>query len=167
MIILISRSRSGHLLHKYMVFIFCCYIRIYFYIRNIESVLFSSQKPCAPVNSSSFVNMKGLNVKPSHGTVCAVYVKNWNQELAWCPFWGGIRCCHNDKRPCHLGGGGGGGGDTTLTYDFNVSICVVNFVGRGLGRTLHTETICRHFDAIFITGCTESCHFDNFRCSQW
>ena len=26
---------------------------------------------------------------------------------------------------------------------------------------------CRHFDEIFVTGGTESCHFDNFRCSQW
>ena len=26
---------------------------------------------------------------------------------------------------------------------------------------------CRHFDEIFITGCTVSCHFDNFQCSQW
>ena len=26
---------------------------------------------------------------------------------------------------------------------------------------------CRHFDEIFITGCTGSCHFDNFHCSQW
>ena len=26
---------------------------------------------------------------------------------------------------------------------------------------------CRRFDEIFITGCTESCHFDNFQCSQW
>ena len=26
---------------------------------------------------------------------------------------------------------------------------------------------CHHFDESFITGCTESCHFDNFRCSQW
>ena len=25
----------------------------------------------------------------------------------------------------------------------------------------------RHFDEIFITGCTGSCHFDNFQCSQW
>ena len=25
----------------------------------------------------------------------------------------------------------------------------------------------RHFDSIFITGCTRSCHFDNFLCSQW
>ena len=24
-----------------------------------------------------------------------------------------------------------------------------------------------HFDEIFVTGCTESCHIDNFRCSQW
>ena len=26
---------------------------------------------------------------------------------------------------------------------------------------------CRHFDEISITDCTESCHFDNFQCSQW
>ena len=26
---------------------------------------------------------------------------------------------------------------------------------------------CRHFDEIFITGCTESCQNDNFWCSQW
>ena len=26
---------------------------------------------------------------------------------------------------------------------------------------------CRHFDKIFIIGCTGSCHFDNFQCSQW
>ena len=26
---------------------------------------------------------------------------------------------------------------------------------------------CRHFDEIFITGCSESCHFDNFQYSQW
>ena len=26
---------------------------------------------------------------------------------------------------------------------------------------------CRHFVEIFITGCTGSCHFDNFQCSQW
>ena len=25
---------------------------------------------------------------------------------------------------------------------------------------------CLHFDEIFITGCTESCQNDNFRCSQ-
>ena len=26
---------------------------------------------------------------------------------------------------------------------------------------------CRPFDEIVITGCTGSCHFDNFQCSQW
>ena len=26
---------------------------------------------------------------------------------------------------------------------------------------------CRHFDEILITGCTGSCHFDNFQCNQW
>ena len=33
------------------------------------------------------------------------------------------------------------------------------------GTTLKRK--CRHFDEIFITGCTGSCHFDNFQCSQW
>ena len=40
---------------------------------------------------------------------------------------------------------------------------------RGSGNNL-TSTLkrkCRHFDEIFITGCTGSCHFDNFQCSQW
>ena len=31
----------------------------------------------------------------------------------------------------------------------------------------YTERKCRHFDEILITGCTGSCHFDNFQCSQW
>ena len=26
---------------------------------------------------------------------------------------------------------------------------------------------CHNFDEIFIIGCTGSCHFDNFQCSQW
>ena len=26
---------------------------------------------------------------------------------------------------------------------------------------------CRHFDEILVTGCIGSCHFDDFRCSQW
>ena len=30
-----------------------------------------------------------------------------------------------------------------------------------------TERKCRHFDESLITGCTGSCHFDNFQCSQW
>ena len=33
------------------------------------------------------------------------------------------------------------------------------------GTTLKRK--CRHFDEILITGCTGSCHFDNFQCSQW
>ena len=32
---------------------------------------------------------------------------------------------------------------------------------------LHLALSKCHFDDIFFTGCTESCHFDNFRCSQW
>ena len=30
----------------------------------------------------------------------------------------------------------------------------------------HWKRKC-HFDEILITGCTGSCHFDNFQCSQW
>ena len=33
------------------------------------------------------------------------------------------------------------------------------------GSTLKRK--CRHFDEIFITVCTGSCHFDNFQCCQW
>ena len=35
------------------------------------------------------------------------------------------------------------------------------------GQYIHSlKRKCR-FDEIFITGCTESCHNDNFQCSQW
>ena len=34
-------------------------------------------------------------------------------------------------------------------------------------RPISLKRKCHHFDESFITGCTESCHFDNFRCSQW
>ena len=43
-------------------------------------------------------------------------------------------------------------------------VCVNMWTNR---TTTTTETIGRHFDAIFVTGCTESCHNDNFQCSQW
>ena len=33
--------------------------------------------------------------------------------------------------------------------------------------TVTLKRKCRHFDEILITGCTGSCHFDNFQCSQW
>ena len=42
-----------------------------------------------------------------------------------------------------------------------------------INTRLYPETSCSlkrkccHFDEILITDCTESCHFDNFRCSQW
>ena len=42
----------------------------------------------------------------------------------------------------------------------------MHFCVSKLGR--HTlKRKCCHFDEILITDCTESCHFDNFRCSQW
>ena len=34
-------------------------------------------------------------------------------------------------------------------------------------RAFPLKRKCCHFDEILITDCTESCHFDNFRCSQW
>ena len=34
-------------------------------------------------------------------------------------------------------------------------------------RTISMKRKCRHFDEIFVTGCTGSCHFDNFQWGQW
>ena len=34
-------------------------------------------------------------------------------------------------------------------------------------QPLSLKRKCRHFDEILITGCTGSCHFDNFQCSHW
>ena len=39
--------------------------------------------------------------------------------------------------------------------------CFISWVISVLKRKYH------HFDEIYVTGCTESCHFDNFQCSQW
>ena len=33
--------------------------------------------------------------------------------------------------------------------------------------TQSLKQICCHFNEIFVTGSTASCHFDNFQCSQW
>ena len=35
------------------------------------------------------------------------------------------------------------------------------------GISIPLKRKCRQFDEILITGCTGSCHFDNFQCSQW
>ena len=44
----------------------------------------------------------------------------------------------------------------------------VGGVGGGRARMcLPLKQKCCNFDEIFITGCTESCHFDNFLCSHW
>ena len=43
-----------------------------------------------------------------------------------------------------------------------------NVLSRGaMGIRITLKQKCRHFDETFITGCTGSCHFDNFQCSQW
>ena len=47
-------------------------------------------------------------------------------------------------------------------------ICISHYHQKtAAGFTLSLKQKCRHFDEIFITGCTESCQNDNFRCSQW
>ena len=52
------------------------------------------------------------------------------------------------------------------TGDFSVSDWfAVVLVSGSYWSTLKRK--CLHFDEIFITGCTESCQNDNFRCSQW
>ena len=60
---------------------------------------------------------------------------------------------------------------TDITVWFNAIIAIqlqnvmLYMLWRGGDTTLKRK--CHHFDESFITGCTESCHFDNFRCSQW
>ena len=59
--------------------------------------------------------------------------------------------------------------DETLFYIFvlimlGLLMIMARFICSG-GVSLKRK--CHHFDESFITGCTESCHFDNFRCSQW
>ena len=50
-------------------------------------------------------------------------------------------------------------------HSFDISNSAAKVVPRINISTLKRK--CRHFDEIFITGCTGSCHFDNFQCSQW
>ena len=45
--------------------------------------------------------------------------------------------------------------------------CWCNGKSKAISRYNALKQKCRHFDEIFITGCTESCQNDNFRCSQW
>ena len=46
-----------------------------------------------------------------------------------------------------------------------IMLCIFNVFNVFTEPTLKRK--CCHFDEILITDCTESCHFDNFRCSQW
>ena len=52
-------------------------------------------------------------------------------------------------------------------YVFFRVIMIVAIRGAIVSHRPTLERKCHHFDEIFVTGCTESCHFDNFRCSQW
>ena len=56
---------------------------------------------------------------------------------------------------------------TVVIRIFQLSFPVVQVLSKRWHDKPFTETECCHFDEIFITGCTESCHFDNFQCSQW
>ena len=47
----------------------------------------------------------------------------------------------------------------------NVGSSILWIVETSYKLTLSLKWKCYHFDDIFITGCTESCHFDNF-CAQ-
>ena len=47
--------------------------------------------------------------------------------------------------------------------DHNLIIFIMHYL-KALNKTLRWK--CHHFDKIFITGCTGSCYFDNFQCSQ-
>ena len=73
-------------------------------------------------------------------------------------------------------------GDKPLFEPMMVSLLTYVYASLGLNELIHIQPIpcfllpglamslkrkCRHFDEIFITGCTGSCHFDNFQCSQW
>ena len=49
----------------------------------------------------------------------------------------------------------------------NVSSCFIKIYFPRLQWAVTLKRKCRHFDEILITGCTGSCHFDNFQCSQW
>ena len=61
---------------------------------------------------------------------------------------------------------------TVLEYIF-LQVCTENIsnIGNvcisGIISCSFTEKKCHHFEEIFIIGCTESCHFKNFQCSQW
>ena len=41
------------------------------------------------------------------------------------------------------------------------------YFGHGYYSPLWLRDKCPHFDEIFVTSYTRSCHFDNFRCCQW
>ena len=45
-------------------------------------------------------------------------------------------------------------------------ICSSDNIMKKIWHQTLKRTGC-HFDEIFITGCTERCHFANFQCSQW
>ena len=72
--------------------------------------------------------------------------------------------CH---APCHCSGI-----IKSLTVIFQVSVpykhAVVSTRVFCANIMLHSQKRkCHHFNEIFVTGCTESCRFDNFRCRQW
>ena len=70
---------------------------------------------------------------------CVGLVSVWTTLLTMKAVCGDIRACHRDIR-------------------------VVRYNSLA-GVTLKRK--CRHFDEIFVTGCTGRCHFDNVQCCPW
>ena len=58
----------------------------------------------------------------------------------------------------------------SLYQNHNQTLQSVNRIHKSWEYSVWYRTLkrkCCHFDEIFIAGCIGSCHFDNFRCSQW
>ena len=55
----------------------------------------------------------------------------------------------------------------TLALYLAVSVYILLMTSQSIDYVITLKWKCCHFDEILITDCTESCHFDNFRCSQY
>ena len=52
-----------------------------------------------------------------------------------------------------------------VTLSYFTEIWELSVLLRSSSHTL--KRACRHFDKIYIYGCTGKCHYNNFHCSQW
>ena len=84
--------------------------------------------------------------------------------LRWRHLWRGIR-----RRWCHTYVAAPGSATrwqvwfVFLLYLWRILTCSIS---RKICNVINEMKWC-HFDELFVIGCTESCHFDNFRFSQW